>query len=139
MKLTRQLSQMRGAAMKIGQMISMDSGDFLPKEFAEILARLKDSIDSDVKNVAANVAALLRMSGLVPASLNVAPIIEEGRKQLHQEADYEREAAYLGRFAKLLKKHKSFEVPQYYPNISTDKVLAMSFHESIPIDYSNLN
>jgi len=74
------------------------------------------------------------MSGLVPASLDVAPIIEEGRKQLHQEADYEREAAYLGRFAKLLKKHKSFEVPQYYPDISTDKVLAMSFHESIPIE-----
>jgi len=41
MKLTRQLSQMRGAAMKIGQMISMDSGDFLPKEFADILARLR--------------------------------------------------------------------------------------------------
>jgi len=41
MKLTRQLSQMRGAAMKIGQMISMDSGDFLPKEFADTLARLR--------------------------------------------------------------------------------------------------
>jgi len=41
MKLTRQLSQMRGAAMKIGQMISMESGDFLPKEFADILARLR--------------------------------------------------------------------------------------------------
>jgi len=40
MKLTRQLSNMRGAAMKLGQMISMDSGDFLPKELADILARL---------------------------------------------------------------------------------------------------
>jgi len=40
LKLTKQLSNMRGAAMKIGQMISMDSGDFLPREFADILARL---------------------------------------------------------------------------------------------------
>jgi len=41
LKLTKQLSNMRGAAMKIGQMISMDSGDFLPREFADILARLR--------------------------------------------------------------------------------------------------
>jgi len=40
-KLTQQLSEMRGAAMKIGQMISMDSGDFLPDEFADILAKLR--------------------------------------------------------------------------------------------------
>jgi len=40
-KVTHQLSNMRGASMKIGQMISMDSGDFLPKEFADILAKLR--------------------------------------------------------------------------------------------------
>ena len=40
-KVTAQLSNMRGAAMKIGQMISMDSGDILPKEFADILAQLR--------------------------------------------------------------------------------------------------
>jgi len=194
MKLTRQLSQMRGAAMKIGQMISMESSDFLPKEFADILARLRadakhmprkqllkvldevwgrgwrakfksfdmqpiaaasigqvhraempdgtqlaikiqypgvrESIDSDVKNV----AALLRMSGLVPASLDVAPVIEEGRIQLHQEADYEREAAYLKRFGDALSGEEPFHVPSYYPTISTDKVLAMSYCEGVPIE-----
>lgn len=41
LKVTHQLANMRGAAMKIGQMISMDSGDFLPKEFAAILSRLR--------------------------------------------------------------------------------------------------
>lgn len=194
LKLTRQLSNMRGAAMKIGQMISMDSGDFLPKEFADILARLRadaqhmprtqlsnvmraewgdywqmrvsafeflpiaaasigqvqratlpsgeqlaikvqypgvrKSIDSDVKNV----AGLLRMSGLLPSTLDIKPIIEEGRLQLHQEADYVREAEYLCRFQELLGKDEDFQVPEYYPDLSTDKILAMSFIESRPIE-----
>ena len=193
-KLTKQLSNMRGAAMKIGQMISMDSGDFLPKELADILARLRasaqhmpatqlakvlksewgedwltrfehfqtrpiaaassgqvhrailpngddvaikvqypgvrESIDSDVKNV----ASLLKISGLVPASMNVKPIIEEGRRQLHQEADYIREADYLCRFGALLSAEDDFQVPHYYEALSTDKVLAMSYIESRPIE-----
>ena len=32
---------MRGAAMKVGQILSMDTGDFLPRELADILARLR--------------------------------------------------------------------------------------------------
>jgi len=194
MKLTKQLSNMRGAAMKLGQMISMDSGDFLPKELAEILARLRasaqhmpaaqlakvlkaewgkdwltqfehfqtrpiaaasigqvhrailpdgddvavkvqypgvrESIDSDVKNV----ASLLKMSGLVPATMDVKPIIEEGRRQLHQEADYIREADFLCRFGILLSDDENFQVPEFYPELSTDKVLAMSYIESRPIE-----
>ena len=41
-RLTDRLSHLRGAAMKMGQMISMDAGDFLPAELSEILARLRD-------------------------------------------------------------------------------------------------
>jgi len=194
MKLTKQLSNMRGAAMKLGQMISMDSGDFLPKELADILARLRasaqhmpaaqlakvlksewgpdwmnrfehfqtrpiaaasigqvhrailpngddvaikvqypgvrESIDSDVKNV----ASLLRMTGLVPESMDVKPIIEEGRRQLHQEADYLREAQYLCRFGNLLSEDEDFQVPEFYEDLSTDKILAMSYIESRPIE-----
>ncbi len=40
-KLADQLAQMRGAAMKVGQLMSMDSGTMLPPEFAQILARLR--------------------------------------------------------------------------------------------------
>ena len=194
MKLTRQLSNMRGAAMKLGQMISMDSGDFLPKELADILARLRDSahhmpaaqlnrvlktewgadwlnqfehfqtrpiaaasigqvhrailpsgedlaikvqypgvresIDSDVKNV----ASLLKISGLLPSTMDVKPIIEEGRIQLHQEADYKREASYLCRFSDLLSGDDRFQVPAFYETFSTDKILAMSYIESRPIE-----
>ena len=193
-KLTTQLANMRGAAMKIGQMISMDSGDFLPKELADILAKLrsdaqhmpraqldtvlksewdygwqmkfatfdyrpmaaasigqvqraklftgeelaikvqypgvKESIDSDVNNV----AGLLKMSGLLPSHMDVSPVIEEGRKQLHQEADYTREAAYLTRFGDLLSGDDGFIVPQYYPEFSTERILAMSYIKSVPIE-----
>lgn len=41
-RVTERLSNLRGAAMKMGQMISLDSGDFLPPELTEILARLRD-------------------------------------------------------------------------------------------------
>ena len=41
-RLTDRLSHLRGAAMKMGQMISLDAGDFLPAELSEILARLRD-------------------------------------------------------------------------------------------------
>lgn len=36
------LIQLRGAAMKVGQLISMDSGDLLPAEFSQILSTLRD-------------------------------------------------------------------------------------------------
>lgn len=42
-RVTNQLSKLRGAAMKLGQMISMDAGDVLPAELTAILARLRDS------------------------------------------------------------------------------------------------
>jgi len=42
-KLARRLAGMRGAAMKMGQMLSMESADILPREFTDALARLRDS------------------------------------------------------------------------------------------------
>jgi len=42
-RVADRLSHLRGAAMKLGQMISMDAGDLLPPELAEIMARLRDN------------------------------------------------------------------------------------------------
>lgn len=41
-RLADRLSQMRGAAMKVGQLLSMDSGDLLPPALSELLARLRE-------------------------------------------------------------------------------------------------
>ena len=45
-KLARRLATMRGAAMKIGQVMSMEGADILPPEFTEALAILRDSADT---------------------------------------------------------------------------------------------
>jgi len=54
-KLAKRLAGMRGAAMKMGQILSMESVDILPKEFSEALAILRDSAntmpDSQVRRV----------------------------------------------------------------------------------------
>ena len=194
-KITHQLAQMRGAAMKLGQLISMDAGDLLPPELAAILARLRSdahampqkqvqavlsanwgagwqqrfeepfsyapiaaasigqvhraqtkdgrdlaikiqypgvrkSISSDVNNV----ASLLRLSGLIPKTLDIAPLLLEAKRQLREEADYQAEGAHLQRFAQLLAQAPEFVVPAFHTDLSTRNVLAMSFVGGVPVE-----
>lgn len=194
LKVTNQLANMRGAAMKLGQMLSMDTGDFLPRELTDILGQLRSnaqhmprrqldaqllkywgedwqdnfaefsyrplaaasigqvhrattkagddlaikvqypgvsgSIDSDVNNV----ASLLRVTNLVPQELDIKPLLEEAKRQLHEEADYQREAKYLARFAQLLDGDKDYQVPQLHAPLTTDCILAMTYIESVSIE-----
>ncbi|KHT49220.1 ubiquinol-cytochrome C reductase [Alteromonas macleodii] len=196
-----QLASMRGAAMKLGQLISMDAGDFLPEELAVILGRLRDdadpmpkdqlivtlnqswgekwqddllyfsfapiaaasigqvhkvitmdgrmlavkvqypgvkkSIDSDVDNV----ATLIKLTGLVPKSLDINPLLQEAKAQLHQEADYVREADMLYRYRALVestdiqnKGSNAFVIPQTFAPLTTSTVLAMDFIEAQDLD-----
>lgn len=196
-----QLASMRGAAMKLGQLISMDAGDFLPEELAVILGRLRDdadpmpkdqlivtlnqswgekwqddllyfsfapiaaasigqvhkvitmdgrmlavkvqypgvkkSIDSDVDNV----ATLIKLTGLVPKSLDINPLLQEAKAQLHQEADYVREADMLNRYRALVestdipnKGSNAFVIPQTFAPLTTSTVLAMDFIEAQDLD-----
>jgi predicted unusual protein kinase regulating ubiquinone biosynthesis (AarF/ABC1/UbiB family) len=193
-RLADRLAHLRGAAMKLGQMISLDSGDFLPPELSDILARLRsnafhmppqqlsrvleaewgkdwrrrfkrfqahpiaaasigqvhraethdgrvlaikvqypgvaESIDADVDNV----AALLRVSGLLPPELDIAPLLAEAKAQLAREADYVREGAQLQRYGELLKDAPEFVVPALDPEFTTARALAMSFVDSRPIE-----
>ena len=193
-RLADRLSHLRGAAMKLGQMISMDAGDLLPPELAAILGQLRsqahrmppeqlrrvldsewgpdwrrrfarfnatpiaaasigqvhratlpdgrelaikvqypgvrESIDSDVDNV----ATLLRVSGVLPRELDLAPLLTEAKRQLHEEADYEREAAQMIRFADWLDGHADYVVPRPLPELTTARVLAMDFIDGIPIE-----
>ena len=193
-RVADQLAQLRGAAMKVGQLLSMDAGDLLPVELAEILARLradakpmplsqlakvlddnwgkgwnnrfrqfsfqpvaaasigqvhsayskdgrhlalkiqypgvKQSIDSDVDNV----AALLRISGLLPKSLDIGPLLEEAKQQLHAEADYRQEAYWLNQYRYLLANQPEFLLPEVYEDFTTTRVLAMSFVQGTPVE-----
>jgi len=193
-RLADQLAHLRGAAMKLGQMISMDAGEFLPPELADILGRLRErayhmppqqldrvltaewgqgwrrrfrlfeahpiaaasigqvhraelpdgrklaikvqypgvaeSIDADVDNV----ATLLRVSGLVPREIEVGGLLEEAKRQLHEEADYRREVAMLARYRALVGDDPDYVVPEAEPALTTGRVLAMSYVAGEPIE-----
>ena len=193
-RVADQLAQLRGAAMKVGQMLSMDAGDLLPREIGDILARLRadarpmpmsqvvgvlnanwgegwdrhfrrfsftpvaaasigqvhraetvdgqqlaikiqypgvrKSIGSDVDNV----ATLLRLSGLLPSSLDLAPLLEEAKSQLHAEADYLREGEYLRRYGMLLASESDVVLPELHAALTTESVLAMSYVDGVPIE-----
>jgi predicted unusual protein kinase regulating ubiquinone biosynthesis (AarF/ABC1/UbiB family) len=193
-RMADQLARMRGAAMKVGQLISMDAGDVLPPELAEVMARLRADADYmppkqlrsvldaqwgagwqrrfrrfDVRPVAAasigqvhraelpdgrrlaikvqypgvrrsidsdvdNVALLIRMSGLVPTGLEIGTLLDEAKRQLHEEADYAREGRELSRFGELLAGWDDVVLPALDPALTTRDVLAMSFVESVPIE-----
>jgi predicted unusual protein kinase regulating ubiquinone biosynthesis (AarF/ABC1/UbiB family) len=193
-RVADQLAHLRGAAMKVGQMLSMDAGDLLPPEIGDILARLRadarpmpmsqvvgvlnanwgkgwdrhfrqfsftpvaaasigqvhraqtvdgqqlavkiqypgvrQSIGSDVDNV----ATLLRLSGLLPSSLDLAPLLKEAKSQLHAEADYLREGEYLRRYGVLLASEPDVVLPELHVTLTTESVLAMSYVEGVPIE-----
>ncbi|WP_256926703.1 AarF/ABC1/UbiB kinase family protein [Sphingomonas sp. TZW2008] len=193
-RVTDQLAHLRGAAMKLGQMISMDAGDLLPPELTAILARLRDnahhmpppqldrvlvqewgrdwrrrfrhfqahpiaaasigqvhraelpdgrtiaikvqypgvaeSIDADVDNV----ATLLRVSGLLPRELDIATLLVEAKRQLHEEADYLREREMLERYREQIGEDPAYVVPAAVPELSTARVLAMEFVAGSPIE-----
>jgi predicted unusual protein kinase regulating ubiquinone biosynthesis (AarF/ABC1/UbiB family) len=193
-RVADRLSHLRGAAMKLGQMISMDAGDMLPAELSTILARLRnqayrmpptqldqvltrewgagwrrrfrhfeaapiaaasigqvhratlpdgrvlaikvqypgvaDSIDADVDNV----ATLLRVSNLLPSTLDLKPLLAEAKRQLAEEADYIREGEQMRHYGARLAGDRRYVVPTLEEGLTTGRVLAMSFVEGRPIE-----
>lgn len=193
-RLTNGLAHMRGAALKMGQMLSMDTGLVLSPQLTDILATLRAdakhmppkqlqavlnaewgagwqkrfrkfdvrpfaaasigqvhraetvdgrdlaiklqypgvraSIDSDVDNI----AALMRLPGLVPRGMDISPLLIAAKKQLHDEADYAAEAAHLRHFGSLLAGSDTLVVPQVHADLCTPNVLAMDYLRSQPID-----
>lgn len=45
-RIASELAQMRGAVMKIGQLLSMEAGDILSRELTDLLSRLRDAAHS---------------------------------------------------------------------------------------------
>jgi predicted unusual protein kinase regulating ubiquinone biosynthesis (AarF/ABC1/UbiB family) len=193
-RVADQLANLRGAAMKLGQLLSMDGGDFLPPELTDILARLRSnaesmptkqlvkilvnawgedwrdnfyqfdmnplaaasigqvhkavthdgrtlalkiqypgvrkSIDSDVDNV----VTLLRVSTLLPKELEIDQLLAEAKLQLHQEADYMREAKYLKKYGEYLASSDYFLIPEVDDELTTPDILAMTFIDGHPIE-----
>ena len=194
-RFTDRLARMRGAVMKMGQLMSMDGTDMFTPEAAEIMAQLRnraepmplsqlnkalerewgrdwhkgfrrfeftpvaaasigqvhraetrdgrrlalkiqfpgvrESIDSDIDNL----GFLARNLGMVPKGMDIGPLLEEARTQLHQEADYQAEAAALMRYRGLVGEDADFFVPAVHADLSTDRILAMDFADGVSIDH----
>ena len=81
-----------------------------------------------------NVATLLRISRLVPEELALEPLLQEAKRQLHEEADYLREAAHLQRFAMLLEDAPEFLVPGVEETLTRENILAMDLLAGEPIE-----
>ena len=193
-RVADELSRMRGAAMKVGQLLSMDAGDVLPPEIAAILARLRadaapmpprqlrDVLDAewgegwirrfarfDVRPIAAasigqvhraetvegrdlaikiqypgirasidsdigNIAALIRLSGAAPPGMDLGPLLDDARRQLHEEADYAQEGRNLDAFGAHLAGSPDFLVPSRAEGLCTPNVLAMDYAPGVPVE-----
>ena len=91
---------------------------------------VRQSIDSDVDNV----ATLLRVAGLLPGGLDVGPLLRESKRQLHAEANYLGEGAWLSRYAGLLADSPEFILPAVDADLTTESVLAMSCMGGEPVE-----
>ncbi len=193
-RVTETLADLRGAAMKIGQLLSLQGEGLLPARFAEVLATLRDqayfmpeaevrellvrelgpdyearfaeldfepiaaasigqvhaaqsidgrdlalklqypgvsrSISSDVDNL----AAVLRLSRLLPADVDYATLIPELKAELRREADYRREAKNTEHYGRLVADDPSVRVPRVHRDLSTRHVLALDRIYALPIE-----
>jgi len=91
---------------------------------------VRESIDSDVDNV----ATLLRVSGLLPKAMDIAPLLNEAKRQLHEEADYRREAECLHQFHRLLRNNTDLLLPEAVDALTSKNILVMSWLEGVPVE-----
>jgi predicted unusual protein kinase regulating ubiquinone biosynthesis (AarF/ABC1/UbiB family) len=91
---------------------------------------VRDSIDSDVDNV----ASLLRLSRLLPEGLDLGPLLDEAKQQLHREADYWLEAAALRRYQGLVADDPRFQLPDVFDELTSEATLTMQFLDGQAIE-----
>ena len=193
-RLSSTLAELRGAAMKLGQLLSLQGDDLLPPELSGILAGLRNRADfmppDQVREVLAaelgddwqerlrefdfeplaaasigqvhgaesagghdlalkvqypgvadsivgdvdTLAALLRVTRLLPPELEFETLMPELKRELSAEADYHREADNTERFRELVRDDERLHVPAVHRDFSTGRVLALERVWALPIE-----
>jgi predicted unusual protein kinase regulating ubiquinone biosynthesis (AarF/ABC1/UbiB family) len=193
-RVTDTLSNLRGAAMKLGQMLSLHGDDLLPPEFVQILSAVRNQahfmpeeqvravlvrelgpgwesrfeefdfeplaaasigqvhdargpdgaelalkiqypgVDRSIGSDVDNLAVLLRVTRLLPAELELDPLLEEVKKELQREADYRREADNTERYGELCRDEPAVLVPRVHRSLSSRRVLATDRVFGLPIE-----
>ena len=118
------------AAASIGQvhLAYLDTGEKLAIKIQ--YPGIRDSIDSDIDNV----ASLLKVSRLIPANVKLDTLLAEAKAQLHNEADYQFEAQQIALYQQQLGDNLHFIVPKVYPQLSNNSILCMQFVEGVAIE-----
>ena len=70
----------------------------------------------------------------VPRSLDIDPLVEEAKRQLHEEADYVKEGKHLAHYGELLAGSDDFVLPRVVEEFTRKNILAMSFIDGTPIE-----
>jgi len=91
---------------------------------------IAESIDSDIGLLEKVGSSFLTLSR---REIDLDGLFEEMRSVLHLEADYDRERHHLERFGELLQNEPRFAVPTSVPELSTARVLTMSWAEGISL------
>jgi predicted unusual protein kinase regulating ubiquinone biosynthesis (AarF/ABC1/UbiB family) len=81
-----------------------------------------------------NVATLLRITGVVPRELDIAPLLVEAKRQLHEETNYLREAWMMERYGELVGNDPGYLVPKPVAALTTERILAMDYVEGGSIE-----
>jgi aarF domain-containing kinase len=92
---------------------------------------ISDSIDADIDLLEKLGSSWLALSR---RKIDASGTFEELRTMLKLEADYTRERQYMERFAALLQGDARFDVPRSLPELSTSKVLTMSWASGVPLN-----
>ncbi|RPA63122.1 AarF/ABC1/UbiB kinase family protein [Shewanella frigidimarina] len=118
------------AAASIGQvhLAYLDTGEKLAIKIQ--YPGIRDSIDSDIDNV----ASLLKVSRLIPANVKLDTLLAEAKAQLHNEADYQFEAQQIALYQQQLGDNPHFIVPKVYPQLSNNSILCMQYVEGSAIE-----
>src|ERR1039458_3800019 len=114
-QLVDQLGQMRGAAMKVGQMISIVEFGGIGEDEQDELQRKLAALRADVPPV--------------PFAAPDGPIAPEVRERIGEELDYELEAQNQRRIERLMRGHPFVRVPRVHTDLSTRRVLVSEYIE----------
>uniref|UniRef100_A0A8C2VVK3 Atypical kinase COQ8A, mitochondrial n=1 Tax=Chinchilla lanigera TaxID=34839 RepID=A0A8C2VVK3_CHILA len=146
-RIVRTLCKVRGAALKLGQMLSIQDDAFINPHLAKIFERVRQSADfmplkqmmypgvaQSINSDVNNLMAVLNMSNMLPEGLFPEHLIDVLRRELALECDYEREATCARRFRELLKDHPFFYVPEIVEELCSPHVLTTELVSGFPLD-----
>nr|XP_055106616.1 atypical kinase COQ8B, mitochondrial isoform X5 [Symphalangus syndactylus] len=146
-RIVQTLCTVRGAALKVGQMLSIQDNSFISPQLQRIFERVRQSADfmprwqmlypgvaQSIQSDVQNLLAVLKMSAALPAGLFAEQSLQALQQELAWECDYRREAACAQNFRQLLANDPFFRVPAVVKELCTTRVLGMELAGGVPLD-----